>query len=307
MANTIEYAKLFQTNLDKTMVNQSVTGWMEANAGQVKYNGGKEIKIPKLVMDGLGNYDRTNGFKNGAVTFEYETMQMNYDRGRKFNIDRNDVDETGFVLTAGTIMSEFQRTKVAPEIDAFRLSTLATKAITNTSVEYGYVPAKSTALEKLKNAITNLRDKGFTGGLVCHCSYTFKNEVEKGLAGQFTSMTFTVGGVNTQVTSIDGVPLVPTSSNLMYTKFDLLDGETAGQEAGGFVKATDGLAMNFVLVAQEVPIAVSKTDNFRIFDPSINQLFDGWSIDYRKYHDIWVLDNKVNGIYVNIKDAQPQG
>ena len=46
MANTISYAQILQNALDKQMVHESLTGWMDANAGQVKYNGGKEVKIP---------------------------------------------------------------------------------------------------------------------------------------------------------------------------------------------------------------------------------------------------------------------
>jgi hypothetical protein len=304
--NTIEYAKQFQTNLDKSMVQQAVTGWMEANAGQVKYTGGKEIKIPKLDMDGLANYGRSGntGYVGGAVNFSYETRSMQYDRARRFDIDVNDVDETGFVLTAGNIMTEFQRTKVVPELDSIRLSFLASTSIASGMVEYGYTPAKSTALDHIKNAIIQIRDKGFTGQLVCHCSYAFKNELEKAMAGQLSPSTFNVGGVDTQVVSIDGVPLLPVTSDRLFTKFTLQDGKTAGQEAGGVVKDTDALAINFILVAKEVPIAVSKTDTMRIFTPDINQSFNGYSMDYRKYHDIWVLDNKANGIYTSITDAK---
>jgi len=55
---------------------------MEGNAGLVQYNGGKDIKIPKLTMDGLGNYDRNLGFTQGASTLVYETKTMTQDRGR---------------------------------------------------------------------------------------------------------------------------------------------------------------------------------------------------------------------------------
>ena len=65
MANTIATASLIQKNLDKAAAQQLLTGWMEANAGQVIYNGGAEVKIPKLSMDGLGDYSRTDGFNSG--------------------------------------------------------------------------------------------------------------------------------------------------------------------------------------------------------------------------------------------------
>ncbi len=47
---------------------------------------------------------------------------MTQDRGRKFLLDAMDVNETNFVASAGTVMGEFQRLHVAPEVDAYRIS-----------------------------------------------------------------------------------------------------------------------------------------------------------------------------------------
>ena len=66
---------------------------MDANAGQVIYNGGKEVKIPKINMDGLGDYSRSGEFTTGAVTLEYETKTMTMDRGRTFMLDAMDINK----------------------------------------------------------------------------------------------------------------------------------------------------------------------------------------------------------------------
>ena len=47
--NTLATATLFQQTLDQVVVQEALTGWMEANAGQVLYNGGAEVKILKLL------------------------------------------------------------------------------------------------------------------------------------------------------------------------------------------------------------------------------------------------------------------
>ena len=49
--NTLATATLFQKMLDKVAVQEATTGWMDANAGQVIYNGGAEIKIPKMTVE----------------------------------------------------------------------------------------------------------------------------------------------------------------------------------------------------------------------------------------------------------------
>ena len=56
MANTITYAKVFPEELDKQVLEGSTSGWMEENASQVIYNGGNEIKMPKMSLQGLGSY-----------------------------------------------------------------------------------------------------------------------------------------------------------------------------------------------------------------------------------------------------------
>ena len=99
----------------------------------------------------MGKYDRNNGYNQGSITLSYETKTMTQDRGRKFQLDAMDVNETNFVATAATVMGEFQRVHVVPEIDAYRLSKLITAAITlDTNVTYSYTPAEATILKKLK-------------------------------------------------------------------------------------------------------------------------------------------------------------
>ena len=64
--NTIQTAAVIQSELDKAAVEQATSGWMEVNSNLVKYNGGSEVKIPELSMDGLADYDRQNGFVAGS-------------------------------------------------------------------------------------------------------------------------------------------------------------------------------------------------------------------------------------------------
>lgn len=304
--NTLATATLFQQTLDQVVVQEALTGWMEANAGQVLYNGGAEVKIPKIALQGLGKYDRNNGYNQGSITLSYETKTMTQDRGRKFQLDAMDVNETNFVATAATVMGEFQRVHVVPEIDAYRLSKLITAAITlDTNVTYSYTPAEATILKEVKKGISKIRNAGYNGELVIHMTADALLELETALAGKITDVTFSQGGIDTRVPSVDKCPIIPTPQNRMYSAITLYDGKTAGQEAGGYVKGTDALEANFIIVPRNVPIAISKQDVMRIFDPMTNQDANAWAMDYRRFHDLWTLENKENLIYVNIKDAKP--
>ena len=87
-----------------------------ANAG--------ELVIPKISMSGLADYSRSSGYQAGDVTLTNETVTCNYDRGRMFTVDRLDDAETAGVAF-GRLAGEFIRTKVAPELDAFRFARSA--------------------------------------------------------------------------------------------------------------------------------------------------------------------------------------
>ena len=307
--NTLATATNFQKALDVLAVREAVTGWMEANAGQVKYTGGAEVKIPKMSVQGLGDYDRDNGYLMGSATLEYETKKMTQDRGRKFQLDSMDVDETNFVTTASSVMGGFQRTKVIPEIDAYRLSKIATEAINANvagMVQYGYTPgaANTSALRKVKEGIAAIRDLGYDGPLVIHATDSFILELELELANKISTVNFKKGGIITKVPAVDEVPIIPTPANRLVTAIKLNDGKTSGQEKGGFEKGATAKDINFEIMPLKTPVAISKQDKMRIFDPNTNQKADAWAMDYRRFHDLWILENKVNSIYVSIKDSE---
>lgn len=315
--NTLATADIFMQTLDKIAVRDATTGWMDANAGQVIYTGGATVKIPKMTVQGLGTYDRDNGYAQGSVGLTYESLTLTQDRGRKFHLDAMDVDETNFVATAAQVMAEFQRTYVIPEIDAYRISKIADTAIQGevTGMVVGnYTPgaANTSALRKMKEGIKSVRAKGYNGQLVCQANDDFVMELEIELAGKLQSVTWSQGGINTKVPAVDGVPIISTPSNRMYTKITVYDGKTEGttgetptpdQTVGGYAKGSDAKDINFIIMPMNTPIAVQKQDIMRIFDPSVNQALNAWRIDYRRFHDLWVLDNKVDSIFLNVKQA----
>lgn len=307
MANTIGYATLFQNALDKQVVAQASSGWMEGNAGLVKYNGGNTIKIPKIAMDGLGNYNRSTGYVPGSVTLDYETMTMTMDRARSFSIDAMDVDEANFVPTATTVMSEFQRTMVIPEIDAYRYSKIASLAITGSRASGGYTVLAADVLSKLRADIAAVQDIAGEIPLIIIMPIPVKSLLEGSseLAKQLDVIDFasTDGSITMKVKALDNCPLMGVPSGRLKTAYTFNDGTTTGQTVGGYVAASGAKSINWIIIAQDAPIAVSKTDKMRIFDPDTNQDANAWKIDYRKYHDLWIPTNQLQKVWVNIKES----
>lgn len=300
--NTLQYSQQFQTVLDAQMLAGATSAFMEANAGQVKYDGGDTVHIPEVSMQGLAKYDRDEGFNQGSVTLKFNPCKMTQDRGRTFQLDSMDVNETNFVATAGTVMGEFQRTQVIPEIDAYRYSKISALATAENKVTTGFTPAVATILEKLEAEITEIQDVvGEEEGLIIVMSTklrTILNNADK-FNRYLNVAEFKNGSVNTTVKSFNDIPILGVPSARMKTAYVFNDGKTANQQAGGFKADTGAKDINWIIMPQRAPIAVSKTDKVRVFTPDLNQKADAWKIDYRKYHDLWIPKNRFAAIRVN--------
>lgn len=305
MANNIAYADLFQKTLDKQMTAKLTSGWMEANAGQVIYDGGKTVKIPTISMQGLGNYNRATGYVNGDVTLTYQTFTMTMDRGRSFSLDAMDVNESNFVANASNVLGVFQSTQVVPEVDAYRYASLASKLI-DTDVAFdrvtqNYTPDPADIYIQLTSDIAKVRDKAGDIPLVITMSTPVATVLAQSgdLMKMINITDFKRGDITTKVKSIDGIPIVEVPSARMFSKYDF-----AADGAGGFTKNVGAKTINWIITPLHGPIAVSKTDKPRIFTPEQNQSADAYKIDYRKYHDVWITAEMLKVSLLNIKEAK---
>lgn len=298
--NTIEYAKLMQKKLDQAAIIGATSGWMEANAGEVIYSGGDEVKIPTMTTVGLADYDRDKGFVQGGISVKYSTYSLTQDRGRTFMIDAMDLDESGFVATSANTIKVFQSEHVIPEIDSYRYSKIAAIAEKAGQNEALGLTADN-VVDKLLEHIMAIQDQiGYEKNLVITIAgkawalLNNSSEFKRGIAVD----NFKQGQVNTRVYNLNGNIIKPAPAGRMKTKYESLDGTTSGQEKGGLKAAADAKDINWIITPQSVPIAISKTDNLRVFTPDVNQLADAYKIDYRVYHDLWIKKGDEKSIFV---------
>lgn len=307
MPNSLQYASVFQGELDKAAVEQATSGWMEPNDSLVKYTGGKTVKVPLMDMDGLADYN--NGFTDGDIDLTWQDLEFTMDRGRRFALDEHEVNDTNFVVTASQVMGEFQRTKVVPEIDAYRYSTIAAGAIAKKRASGGYTPTAADILTKLYYDIAAVQDVvGDDTPLVITMSPLVAATLDTSseISKKLDVVDFRQGGVTLKVSALNGEhPIRRVGSGRLKSAYVFADGKTDGQKSGGFAPADGALDVNWIICPRTVPIAVSRTDKVRIFDPETNQSARAWAIDYRKYHDLWITDNKWPQIWVNCKQAIP--
>jgi len=245
--NKIECSKKFQTSLDKQMLVGSTSGWMQDNAKGIQYDGGDEVKIPSIIMQGLANYDRDNGFIRGSVTLKYQTMKMTQDRGRTFSLDAMDVDESNFIANAGNVMGVFQDEHVIPEIDSYRYSKIFALAKAGGKVTEGYTAAKATIVEKLKADIQGIRNTvSLNANLVIIMSPITAGILSDALENsrRIDIGNFKQGEIDLTIKKFDGLPIIEVPSARLKTLYKKQDGKTVGQEAGGLVADTTAKDIN---------------------------------------------------------------
>ena len=222
--NSLEFQSKLTGELDKALVQSAQTSFFADNAMRSKFVGARTVLIPDVDMQGLGNYDRDDGFVTGALTVSSESYTMAMDRGRSFQLDREDNDETGIANLAGQVMGEFVRTKVVPEMDAYVLSKLATLATTKSHTVTG-TPA-SQVYKMITEAINKVQAvAGYSEPLVCFVDSeiwaAMMNTTE--LSRQLMVDDFKKGEINTKVKKLNDVPIIPVADDRMKTAYTFYD------------------------------------------------------------------------------------
>lgn len=281
MPNTIALRKQYSTLLDEVYKLSSLTAVLDGPNDLVREGANaNEILIPKMSMQGLADYNKQTGYVAGDVTLEYETKKCTYDRGRMFTIDAMDNIETAGIAF-GRLAGEFLRTKVVPELDAFRLSGYAqlsgiTTVGANLADGKAALAALRTARGKIENAEANLA--------TC---YLFINPT---VLGMIEDLDTTAS--KKAIEGFAGIVKVPEGR--FYSKITL-----APSGAGGYAKASDGLNMNFLIVDKPAAIQYQKHVVSKIITPEANQDADAWKFGYRTVGIAEGLDNKKDGFYAH--------
>lgn len=298
MANSITTFKKYIDLIDDVYKENAKTAILDGDNSLVQAgSNAHEIVIPKISMDGLGDYSRNGGYVDGDVTVTNETVEFNYDRGRAFTVDAMDNEETAGVAF-GKLASEFIRVKVVPELDAFRFAKYAgisgiSKVTAGATLSTGadVIAALRAGTTKMDEDEVPAEDRHLfltptLYGLVQDMDTTKSREV----MSRFADIT-----------------LVPQSR--FYTAVTLYDGKTdtssqdsgVNQKPGGFVKASAAKDINFMIIHKPAILQYTKHTVTKVISPEENQTADAWKFPYRAYGLADVYENKVAGIYLHHK------
>lgn len=284
MPNTIEYAKRYTSLLDEVYMRSALTGVLESDSSLSRAGANvNEIIIPKIDMDGLADYDRNSGYVKGDESLTWETKQFNYERGRMFTVDNMDNEETQNIAF-GRLAGEFIRTKVVPEIDAFRFAYYASVPGAASSSEE--LKTGAAAIGSLRKAVTTMDEEQVPSSE----RILFITPTLKGMLDDLD--TYKSKAVLSGFSQIISVP-----QSRFYTKIDLLDGKSEGETAGGYKKAASAANINYLIIYKPAVIQFTKHAVPKTITPEANQDADAWKYGYRIYGISSYFENKVSGIY----------
>ena len=294
--NAIQTITKYLPLLDQVYAVASVSAILDTPNALVRETAdAKTVLIAQTSMSGLGDYSRADGFVSGDLTLTWKPYTFEYDRGRTFQIDAMDDMET-MGLAFGSLAGEFVRVKVTPEIDAIRFAKYATNA--GTKVEATLT--NKTAVSAIAAAEVDMEEKEVAlNNCVLFMTPTVYGYV-KDDTEHFQRTLVPSENPNRNFGSFDEMPIAKVPQSRFYTAVDTLSGKEE-QAAGGFAKAEGAKDINFMIIDRASVIQLIKHGKIRVFDPDTNQSADAYKVDYRIYHDAWVLDNKKNGIYCHTK------
>lgn len=295
MANAITTIQKYLPLLDQVYAVASCSAILDTPNALVRETAdAKTVLIAETSMSGLGDYSRADGFVSGDLTLEWKPYTFEYDRGRTFQIDAMDDAET-MGLAFGSLASEFIRIKVTPEIDAVRFAKYAANAGTTVAAAL----TNETTVPAISTAEVALEEKEVTlANCVLFMTPTVYGYV-KDDTDHFQRTLVPSENPNRNFGSFDEMPIVKVPQSRFYTAVTLNDGKT--EAAGGYAKGAAAKDINFMIVDRAAVIQLIKHGKIRVFDPDTNQSADAYKVDYRVYHDAWVLNNKKNGIYCHTK------
>ena len=290
MANSIALSKIYTNLLDEVYKNSALTAVLESDASLARAGANaNEIVIPKLSMDGLADYNRNSGYVDGDVELTWETVKFNYERGRSFTVDDMDNEETQNIAF-GRLAGEFIRTKVVPELDAFRFAKYA--AVTGAGTATGTLATGADVIAALRTAISAMDE----AEVPMEDRHLFITPTLLGLVEDLD--TSKSKEVLSRFATITKVP-----QTRFYSAIKLNDGTSSGEEAGGYVKASGAVDLNFEIIHKPATLQFTKHAVPKIISPEQNQDADAWKYGYRNYGLCDTYENKAAGIYVHKKQA----
>ena len=318
---------------DEVYVAESRSAILDGEKDFLKFTGTKTVKVAKFMGSGLKDYGRANvpvmdnlgaavpgyaegnatqyaagqgyGYPTGDIALVWEEFTLSVDRAIQLRIELMDDEETDGLAVA-MALKETNRVNVVPEVDAYVFSKLASLAgVTETTPiaaptagQLGYtvngpIYHLNLAFETLENNEVPAERQ------VIFCSTSFRNQLRNTneLIRQIDASEFK-GALSFKIEEYEGRKLITVPNSRFRTMCQLLN---TGN--GGYTFASGSQQIDFIVCDPSKVAHVVKYEHVKTYGPGVVQDFDGYKVNVRIYHDLFVLDNKRVGVYCHTSNV----
>ncbi len=327
MANAIELITKYSTKAwDKVYRARACSSVLEGEDTMLKFVGVKTVKIAKVETSGLSDYHRANkpadgvfggdghetdfvngqgyGYQQGDVNVTWEEFSLEMDRAVQLRIALFD-DEESAGIAVGAATSETMRVRVIPELDAYRFSKIVSYALPENILTSQALAPSDTAGKSVQGDPVYEMNRGFKA--LADAEVPEEDQIifvsTEFMAALRNSATIVKtlrqseysGKVSFTIENYEGRDLVVVPPSRFKTLFKALQ--------GGYGWKNGSRDINMIICAKSAIIPVVKYEKQRVFGPEVVQDFDGYKVNVRVYHDLFVMENKRPAIYVWLKSG----
>lgn len=238
----------------------------------VNFVGAKTMSYPvfPLVNDDLEDYDAATGYKRAKTTYERREVTVSQDKGYQIPIDNLDLIDSH--TTAVMHINNQVRQKDVPSIDKYRLNKLYTGGTSHT-VE---AATADNILGEYDTAIADLVDHEYpTNGLIMYTTTKVYNCIKNSSqVKRILEVSQKHDDINRTVEYLDGTTKIVVVPATRWPNADC----------------------QFILVSPLALICGVKRNVSRVVvDP---EDFDGILINRRIVHDLFIQQDRAQGVYV---------
>lgn len=274
----VNLASKYEKKVDERFKLKSLTE--SAVNREYDWNGVNSINVYSIPTVAMNNYTASGTSRYGTAAEldnTLQTMTLTRDRAFTFSIDRKNWQDTQMVMEAGKALARQIDEVIVPEVDIYRLTTMASAAIA--AGGWNNLAAATTSPITASNAYSELlkateyfgENKIPSGGRIAFVTPAYYNFLK--LDNSFIKAS-EIGQkmlINGQVGEVDGIKIVMVPSSYLPANTD------------------------FVVTHPAATVGAQKLEDYKTHDnpPGIN----GWLVEGRKRYDAFVLENKKKAIY----------
>ncbi|WP_054939059.1 hypothetical protein [Paenibacillus ihuae] len=286
------YVDSFLTELQQKYTRElTSSGLTTLNA---TFIGTKTVKIPRLDVGGYKDHSRAGGWNRQAISNDFETKVLTFDRDVEFYVDAMDVDETNQIVSAANTTNVFETEQAIPELDKYRYSKIYSDYVALGKVPNTTALTVANALQIFDQLMQNMDEAEIPqDGRIMYVTPTVHTLLKQAEDMQrYISVTANNGEINRTVRSLDDVTLVKVPSSRMKTVFDFTNGAVPGVGAK---------QINMILIHPHCVLAPIKHSAIYLWEPGSHTGGDGYLYQNRRYTDLFVIERKADAIQLSVQ------